>query len=374
MASSWIPENSSPKSSRRRGISQQKKVDELVHKYFKIKCPSPVLRNILKSTEKSGLLVSAVRLQVSLARCRSQDFNDGQVTIYDKALLTLSKNGDEPAELSVLELYLTEYLGIVPIANTSHSLDVATKCLGLHQALTKTRSSTDSNTESPNSEEPILKLDGKVHASTTTTSEPTKENGIHSEDTKTLSEESREAKPKGKNVVPGEADTQNHDRENGRNERAHTAGKEPMKKYNPRKADTKASLKRKRDDGSVQSRVERLLDVFFKARDEHINRRRKETASDLNTVRFVRDSAENALTYLRANNMKGHEAIPDLEKWFAIMRDKATALTGGRARHFDEKPPPAPKYLRPKKRARFLIDSYRPRRWSPMVPEGDASS
>jgi hypothetical protein len=141
MASYWIPEISSPKSSRRTtGISQQKKVDELVHKYFKIKCPSPVLRDILKSTEKSDLLVSAVRLQVSLARCRSQDFTDGQVTIYDKALLTLSRNGDEPAELSVLELYLTEYLGIVPIANTSHSLDIVTKRLGLHQALNKSLS------------------------------------------------------------------------------------------------------------------------------------------------------------------------------------------------------------------------------------------
>lgn len=131
---------SSPKSSRRTGISQQKRVDELVHKYFKIKCPSPVLRDILKSTEKSDLLVSAVRLQVSLARCRSQEFADGQVTIYDKALLTLSRNGDEPAELSVLELYLTEYLGIVPISNTSHSLDIVTKRLGLHQALSKSLS------------------------------------------------------------------------------------------------------------------------------------------------------------------------------------------------------------------------------------------
>ncbi|EAW19137.1 uncharacterized protein NFIA_090950 [Aspergillus fischeri NRRL 181] len=374
MASSWIPEDSSPKSSRRRGINLQKKVDELVHKYFKVKCPSPVLRDILRSTEKSDLLVSAVRLQVSLARCRSQDFNDGQVTIYDKALLTLSKNGDEPAELSVLELYLTEYLGIVPIANTSHSLNVATKRLGLHRALTKAPSSMFFNAESPNSEEPTLKLDGQVPAITTSSSEPTKESGLHSEDTKGLSEDLREAKPEGKNVVPDKADTRKHDCENRRNERARMAGKEPMNNYNSGKADTKASLKRKRDDESVQSRVERLLDVFFKARDEHINRRRKETESDLNTVRFVRDSAENALTYLRANNMKDHEAIPDLEKWFAIMRDKATALTGGRGRHFDEKPPPAPRFLRPKKRSRFLMDSYRPRRWSPMVPEGDASS
>ncbi|PKX99400.1 uncharacterized protein P174DRAFT_447900 [Aspergillus novofumigatus IBT 16806] len=342
MASSWIPENSSPKSSRRRGINLQRKVDELVHKYFKIKCPSPVLRDILRSTEKSDLLVSAVRLQVSLARCRSQDFNDGQVTIYDKALLTLSKNGDEPAELSVLELYLTEYLGIVPIANTSHSLNVATNRLGLHRALTKAPSSTFPNAESPNSEEPTLKLDGQVPAITASSSEPTKESGLHSEDTKGLTEDFREVKPEGKNVVPDKAHTRKHDRGNGRNEGARMAGKEPMKNYNAGKADTKASLKRKRDDESVQSRVERLLDVFFKARDEHINRRRKETASDLNTVRFVRDSAENALTYLRANNMKDHEAIPDLEKWFAIMRDKATALTGGRGRHFDEKPPRPP--------------------------------
>lgn len=64
--------------------------------------------------------------------------------------------------------------------------------------------------------------------------------------------------------------------------------------------------------------------------------------------------------------MKDHEAIPDLERWFAIMRDKAIALTGGRGRHFDEKPPLAPKFLRPRKRSRFLIDSYRPQRSSPV--------
>ncbi|KAF4263466.1 hypothetical protein KXW98_003040 [Aspergillus fumigatus] len=361
-----MQENSSPKSSRRRGIDLQKKVDELVHKYFKIKCPSPALRDILRSTEKSDLLVSAVRLQVSLARCRSQNFNDGQITIYDKALLTLSKNGNEPAELSVLELYLTEYLGIVPIANTSYSLNVATKRLGLHQALAKAPSSMFPNAESTNSEEPTLELDGQVPAITNSSSEPTKEFGLHSEDTKGLSEDFCESKPEGQNVILDKADTRKHDRENGRNERARMAGKEPMKNYNSSKADTKASLKRKWNEESLQSRVERLLDVFFKARDEHINRRRQETASDLNTVRFVRDSAENALTYLRANNMKDHEAIPDLERWFAIMRDKAIALTGGRGRHFDEKPPLAPKFLRPRKRSRFLIDSYRPQRSSPV--------
>jgi hypothetical protein len=230
----------------------------------------------------------------------------------------------------------------------------------------------NANAESPNSEEPILKLDEQVSAVTTT--KQTKEYDLYSEDTKTLPEESRKVKAEEENIVPHGVDTQNHDRENGRNERVPLAGKEQMKNYNPRKADTKASLKRKMDDASVQSRVERLLDVFFKARDEHIDRRRKEGSSDLNAVRFVRDSAENALTYLRSNNLKDHEAIPDLEKWFAIMRDKAKALTGGKGRHFDEKPPPAPKFLRPKKRARLMIDSYRPRRWSPMVPEGDASS
>lgn len=99
------------------------------------------------------------------------------------------------------------------------------------------------NAESTNSEEPTLELDGQVPAITNSSSEPTKEFGLHSEDTKGLSEDFCESKPEGQNVILDKADTRKHDRENGRNERARMAGKEPMKNYNSSKADTKASLK-----------------------------------------------------------------------------------------------------------------------------------
>ena len=137
MASSWLP---SPwKSRRERRADPERTVDELVQKYYRTNQPSTndILREILGSPEQASLLFSALRRQVSLIKCRSQSFEDGQITTYDRALLELSRNGENLTETGALELYLTEFLGIVPISPTSQSRAILAKQLELESVLNR---------------------------------------------------------------------------------------------------------------------------------------------------------------------------------------------------------------------------------------------
>ena len=113
----------------------ERKVDDLVRKYTKIPEPRPVLRDVLHRPEQSSLLIDAVGRQVSLIRCRSQAFDDGQVTVYDRALLVLSKDGKDLVDTGALELYLTEFLGLVPICGAANVEDAVAKHVELQSGL-----------------------------------------------------------------------------------------------------------------------------------------------------------------------------------------------------------------------------------------------
>ena len=118
-----------------------RKVDDLVRKYSKIPSPRPVLRDVLNRPEQSSLLLDAIARQVSLIRCRSQAFDDGQVTVYDRALLALSRDGRDLVHTGALELYLTEYLGLVPFCGAESVEDAVAKHVGLQRGLNQRCSS-----------------------------------------------------------------------------------------------------------------------------------------------------------------------------------------------------------------------------------------
>ncbi|OOF91628.1 hypothetical protein ASPCADRAFT_9554 [Aspergillus carbonarius ITEM 5010] len=115
----------------------QRKVDELVQKFDRITEPSPALRDILRDPEGLASLVNAIRRQVSLVRCRSQDLEDAQITIYDHALLVLSNYGNDPRDTGALELYLTEFLGIVPMSTVSQARQSINDHVTLRNVLTR---------------------------------------------------------------------------------------------------------------------------------------------------------------------------------------------------------------------------------------------
>ncbi|EAW14430.1 uncharacterized protein ACLA_074670 [Aspergillus clavatus NRRL 1] len=360
MASSWVSEESFPSGTHSKTANQQKKVDELVHKYHRIRFPSPTLRDILKSPHKSDLLVSAVRRQCSLVRCRSQDLEDNQVTIYDKALLTLSRSGEDPAELCALELYLTEFLGIVPIVSAVHSKDIAAKHLVLHSVLLGAGASQNVSRNLSASEKHHQKPDKQTSMAPTTHHDPSmKDIGMKSYSEPHAFRKTVERNPALAEYHGSESGTLKIDTRSVSENRCQRERTQRKTHHSP-KADSTSNLKRKRDDEAVENRAERLLEVFFQAKEEYINQTHKEGVHNHNMVRFLRDSAENALTYLQANNMGSHKFIPILEEWFTLTRNKATALFGGRERHFDKKTPLPRKRPHAKKRMRRTVDSYRP--------------
>lgn len=102
--------------------SRHRQVDELVRTYSKTKDPSAPLRDILRRPEQASLLVHAVGRQISLIKNRSLAFDDGQVTVYDRALLVLSQDGRALTDHRALELFATEYLGMLASAHNASEM------------------------------------------------------------------------------------------------------------------------------------------------------------------------------------------------------------------------------------------------------------
>lgn len=313
-------------------ISQnaQNRVDELVRKYSTPQAPSPVLLEMLNQPENYSILVGALRRQTALARCRSQEFEDCQVTVYDKALLALSNYGESPADLGALELYLTEFLGVVPISPVADGKEIAAKHVNLQNVLhrcrfflllEKTRLIPSVQSQE---REPSQAPSKKIKREREDTSSP-----FDIEEYERKYSEPRLYKEEDKHTRPT----------------------------------TAFSRKARAQGPSPDVRVARLLEVYNQAKEDYFASKKRDGFEDLSAIRFLRDSAENTLRYLHANGMSDNIYVPDVEHTFTVARDKTAQILGGRNRHFDEDPPRRRRFRRPgasQKRARRVIDSYRP--------------
>lgn len=120
---------------RTRGDGPQKRVDELVRKYRRVSNPSSIMLEVFNNPDSYSILVASLRRHLALVKCRSPEFEDCQVTIYDRALLILSDYGESPTGPGVVELYLTEFLGIVPIAPVADGKKAVSNHVGLQSIL-----------------------------------------------------------------------------------------------------------------------------------------------------------------------------------------------------------------------------------------------
>ncbi len=96
--------------------------------------------DLLKTTEHFRLLYEVFDHYLTLIKSRSQAFEDGHITVYDKALLHLSRNGNDLHNVGALELYLDEVVGVSRgqhVENLDKLLNkhVALKTLLLHSML-----------------------------------------------------------------------------------------------------------------------------------------------------------------------------------------------------------------------------------------------
>jgi hypothetical protein len=87
------------------------KTDKLYLKWKGPMRPSDILYELLGNTEHARALFHGLRRQVRSIRSRSQNYDDGEVTIYDAALLRLYDNGHTMQDYGLFEFYLAEFLG-----------------------------------------------------------------------------------------------------------------------------------------------------------------------------------------------------------------------------------------------------------------------
>lgn len=124
-------------------------------------------------------------------------------------------------------------------------------------------------------------------------------------------------------------------------------------------------------DSEVNERLRRMMAIFYRAKEDYNRVRRYENADSFNAVRFLRDTTENTIIYLRTQGLANHAAMIELEETFRYSKGKAAGLSGGRKRHFDDDSPEKAvnalpvgrKRHGPKRRMtrpRRAIDSYRP--------------
>ncbi|KAL4919543.1 major facilitator superfamily domain-containing protein [Aspergillus aurantiobrunneus] len=269
---------------RARGDGPQKRVDELVRKYRRPNDPSPIMLDIFNNPEAYSILIGALRRQVSLAKCRSQDFEDCQVTIYDRALLILTNYGESATDPRALELYLTEFLGIVPIAPIADGMEAVSRHLNLQNVLEE------------------VEATHKRHE----TAPPTKEYKREEEETSS----------------PFDIDVE-YARHFPDDPHGYEEGPKP-------------TITMAKQAYKLDVRVTRLLDVYHQAKKDYFTTKERDGVDSLPAVRFLRDSAENTLRYLRTNGLSDNRFVPDLERTFIIARDKTAQILGGRKRHFDE--------------------------------------
>src|SRR5436190_5092925 len=90
----------------------EEQVAVLVEKYASITLLNPIVLELLNTTEHFRLLYEVFDHYLALIKSRSQAFEDGHITVYDKALLHLSRNGNDLYNLGALELYLDEVVGV----------------------------------------------------------------------------------------------------------------------------------------------------------------------------------------------------------------------------------------------------------------------
>ncbi|KAJ5690503.1 hypothetical protein N7462_004895 [Penicillium macrosclerotiorum] len=276
-----------------------RKEEELVDSYARIISPSPALHEILSNREHARLLHHAMRRQVKSISDRSSIYDDGEVTVFDKALVELYKQGDQLKNIGLLELFLTEFLVTGTSATLKQEEAVVHALLAAQKAIDK-----------------ILDHDKLV-------SNRDANNGHLS----TVAERDRDDHDGVKIKV--EMETQ------AKNEKA----------------------------------LEKLIGVYQAAlADYYLKDASKSGLSDkqsdkFTNVRFLRDTAENLLRYMKSEDFLNHPLLPQVEKVVHLSQDHAERLAG-RKRIFElpedeDTRPRAPRYKRTRY-SRHRGDSWRP--------------
>ncbi|KAJ5178273.1 uncharacterized protein N7500_000972 [Penicillium coprophilum] len=231
------------------------KEDSLYLKWSVVMNPSELLQELVSNREHARALFHGLRRQVKSIRHRSQSYDDGQVTIYDRVLLRLYDEGHTMQHYGLLEFYLAEYLEI----KNCRSEDESNTVIAAHFAAQRILDN------GPIPKIPIIGVD----------------------DVEAVTEDMKTSKS------------------------PHSSG--PSKSHH----------------------IEKLIRVYQKAKaDYYILEVTESHRERTNSVRFLRDTAENLLRYLKSVD-KDNDLIPEIEDIIQVSQAHANQLAGGRKRKFE---------------------------------------
>jgi hypothetical protein len=89
-------------------------VDAMVSKYESIKEASHGLRYIYDNSRLYSSFCNLIKHHIGLIMSRPKAIEDGHVTVYDKCLLELCRNGNYVDGLAGQEFFIREFMGIDP--------------------------------------------------------------------------------------------------------------------------------------------------------------------------------------------------------------------------------------------------------------------
>ncbi|KAJ5561047.1 hypothetical protein N7535_009244 [Penicillium sp. DV-2018c] len=250
------------------------KEDSLYLRWSSVMMPGDTLEELLQNKEHARALFHGLRRQVKSILQRSQLYADGEVTIYDRVLLRLFDEGHSMQAYGLFDFYLAEYLG----TKNCDTKEEINSILAAHFAA-----------------QSILDK-GSLFRFTVLL--------MHINDN-----------------LPGPIP-----------EIPVTPA--PIVKHQT--GDTKTGKAPQSADKQKLPNLDKLIKVYHEAKADydHVLEVPGSHREQTNSVRFLRDTAENLLRYLNSFD-PDHELIPEIENVIRVSKHQALVLAGGRKRKFE---------------------------------------
>ena len=230
---------------------------------------TPALATVMLTHKQ--LILSVLDRQIQLIKSRPQSLSDGQVTIYDKALLTLTSAGTDLENPSALLFWCEHFLGVDNVKAPSNTPMFLQEMMAVPTVLNQgKRSPRSCLSDMSLTDDPAIEASSLHRLSgTTVKSEP---------------EDSPEP------IIFGSEAT--------------------------------------------DPKVKRIFTVYDQARTEYLSVADADDAKVIRAAKFLRDTAENALSMLKNANIDAAVML-ELQTTCDKAKDTVVALSGGKKRKFD---------------------------------------
>ncbi|EEA28860.1 hypothetical protein TMatcc_002787 [Talaromyces marneffei ATCC 18224] len=258
-------------------------VDAMISEYESIKEPSHGLRYIRDNSRLYSSFCDLIKHHIGLIMSRPKAIEDGHVTVYDKCLLELCRNGKYVDGLAGQEYFIREFMGIDPDSRMRRDVeDMIDRGVSVKDELLGS-----SRSRSQSEHRQIIKEEKNAIAVTQSQVAPSQN------------------LPFSETIFAAYATV-----------------------FHP--------------DMTINTNINRMLHTYFRAKNDFYTRHESNhyqcDPERADAAKFLRDSAENALNYLEAQELLStcdSDLVLELQTVFSFAKSKAIEILGGRKRRFE---------------------------------------